>query len=304
MNYTVQEALKMGQSLLNEKEIPIIEARFMMEWILKKNFTELINAYQHQLSEVHFSEFMHLIEQRLQHVPLQYLLGHQNFFGHDFFVDKRVLIPRPETELLVEMTIQFIKELYGKGKRRVSILDLCTGSGCIIICIYNYFIEMKDKYPELLLSGYGADISSGALEVAAINESSIIGAKLIKWCEGNLFEALEQNVMPNEKHFDVIVSNPPYISPKDISELTPEVKDFEPFNALDGGSDGLDFYQSISKEAVKWLCNEGKIYFEIGNGQMKDIIKIMENNGFKAVKGEYDFYECERIVHGVYLKEA
>lgn len=304
MKYTVQEALKIGQNLLNEKEIPIVEARFMMEWILKKNFTELISVYQDQLSEVHFSEFLHLIEERLQHVPLQYLLGHQNFYGHDFFVDQRVLIPRPETELLVEMVIAYLKDFYKSGKRKLSILDLCTGSGCIIISIAKYFSDMNNIYPDMEIFYYGADISAGALEVAMLNEDKIIGSKRITWCKGDLFEAMSTNEQQSDERFDVIVSNPPYISPSDIVQLSPEVKDFEPTNALDGGTDGLDFYKKISSEAGKWLYNKGKIYFEIGKGQMNDIVNIMECNGFQKVTGEYDFYECERIVHGVFLKEA
>lgn len=304
MKYTIQDALKYGQSILDYKKIPPIEARFMLEWILKKNFTELINSYSDQLSEVHFDEYKELLNRRLEHVPIQYLLKHQSFYGYDFFVDERVLIPRPETERLVEMVIEQIVDSYRQGIRTYRILDMCTGSGCILISIMKYFEENTEHFGGMMLEGYGADISADALEVARFNEEQLLQKPCITWLNGDLFQALPTTKDGTLLQFQMIVSNPPYISPKDISELSSEVKDHEPYGALNGGITGLDFYHAISSQGRAYLDNQGKIYFEIGNGQMKDIIELMMTDGYNQVTGEYDLYRCERIVHGVFLREA
>jgi len=300
---SIRDLLKRGQNLLNEQKIPEIEARFILEWLVEKDFTQLINSYNDTINKDVSEEYFRLITKRMTHYPLQYLLNHQNFYGLDFYVDERVLIPRPETELLVEKIINDIKVLLSMGKNQVSILDLCTGSGCIILSIANFF---KTYFAEKDVIDYtGTDISIDALTVAQINEKSLLSSLIIHWKQGDLFDALSSSDGDfKRKKFDVIVSNPPYISPKDILTLEPEVNCFEPMNALDGGIDGLDFYEKISKESVDWLNHDGKLYFEIGHGQMKEVKEMLLKNEFANIEGLYDLYGCERIVQGVFLRES
>jgi len=310
---TIKELLKRGQSSFNEQGIPEIEARFILEWLVKMDFTQLINHYNDTISSDISEEYFRLITKRMTRYPLQYLLNNQNFYGFDYYVDERVLIPRPETELLVERIIKDIKDindLHQLGKHTFSILDLCTGSGCIILSIAKSIelylvdkVEMENNFQEI--NYIGTDISVDALAVAKINEENLFTSSKIQWRQGDLFGAISSKNSDFQcKKFDVIVSNPPYISPKDILTLEPEVNCFEPMNALDGGVDGLEFYAKIAKEATEWLNHGGKLYLEIGHGQMKDVKEMLLKNEFSNIEGMYDLYGCERIVQGVFLKES
>ena len=199
------------------------------------------------------------------------MIGTRDFFGLTFKVDENVLIPEQETELLVEEVIK-----HSEGK---SVLDMCTGSGCIAISIALFGKPSKVA---------ASDISHKALEVARENAKSLKAGE-ISFIQGDMFENVTDK-------FDIIVSNPPYIETGEIDELMPEVRDYIPRLALDGDEDGLKFYRIISKEAVKKLNKNGRIFYEIGYNQSRAVASILLENGFTDVKIMKDYSGLDRIV--------
>lgn len=212
--------------------------------------------------------------ERLAGKPLWYILGDTEFYGYKIKVDGRVLIPRPETELLAEMAVKSVEE----GDK---VLDLCTGSGCIAIAVRK---EVKDKE----ISVVAADISAGALEVAAQNAKD--NAADIKFIESDLFSNIRGK-------FNLIVCNPPYVRRSDIAGLAKEVKDHEPLSALDGGEDGLDFYRRLAAEAPKHLVRGGTLLMECGIGQAQAIVKLFGKFDYTMVSRDYN--DVERFVRAV-----
>ena len=220
------------------------------------------------------------VEQRLKHIPIQHILGHTDFMGFEFLTPPGALIPRADTEILVE---EVLKD-YHEGSK---ILDLCTGTGCIIISLISLTGDCR---------GVGTDISSEALKIADENRKLILGDKAdyLELRKGDLFDALKENEV-----FDLIVSNPPYIRSGDIEGLMPEVKDHDPLIALDGGEDGLDFYRKIISGARSHLLKGGEIFLEIGFDQAGSVTKFMEANGFKYINVIKDFSGNDRVVRAV-----
>ena len=211
--------------------------------------------------------------------PLAYILGEWEFHGLPLYVNEHVLIPRQDTEILVE---EVLKELHD-GMR---ILDMCTGSGCILISLLRYSNDCV---------GVGADISEKALLVAGENGKKLLGDHDVKWIHTDLFEKVEGK-------FDRIVSNPPYIRSQVIDTLMPEVREHEPLSALDGSEDGLIFYRKIIREAPKYLEYGGLLYFEIGYDQGEDVKCLMEEAGFIDVEVVQDYAGLDRVVYGTYIK--
>ncbi len=230
------------------------------------------------------SKINELLKRRIKKEPIQYLLGYTEFRNLKINVGKGVLIPRPETELLVEEAIKEIKRLKSSGKDRLNILDLCTGSGCIALAIAKEFPEN---------SVYGIDISEIALEYAFQN-ARLNGIKNVTFVRGSLFEPLSQ------LKYDLIVSNPPYIKRKDLINLQPEIKDWEPLDALDGGGDGLDYYRIIVPQAKNYLENNGVLVLEIGISQSDSIKKIAEETGYLEIRLVKDYANIERILIAKY----
>ena len=241
-------------------------------------------------------ELEEVLLKREQRVPLQYLMGECEFMGFDFSVDERVLIPRQDTECLVELAVEDIRNVKTqnrcefnnaadqKNEQKVKVLDLCTGSGCIGISV-----KKLCQNTEVTL----ADISEGALAVAKKNAENLnANVTLIR---GNLFENIEGR-------FDYILSNPPYIPSQVIQGLMPEVKDHEPRLALDGEEDGLAFYRRIIEQAPDYLNSNGRIYFEIGAEQGEDMIRLMTDRGFSEVKVHKDLAGLDRIATGIYSR--
>ena len=213
------------------------------------------------------------LERRSGRVPLQHILGTQEFMGMEFFVNAHVLIPRQDTETLVETVLNEQKN------RNISVLDMCTGSGCIAVSLK-------------ALGGYArvaaADISSEALEVAEKNA----GTYPVEFRQSDMFAAFE----PGRDMFDVIVSNPPYIPSEVIEGLEPEVRDHEPRLALDGEADGLKFYRILAERSMAYLKPGGKIYMEIGFDQGKDVSELFEQAGFEGLKVIKDMAGLDRVV--------
>ena len=226
-----------------------------------------------------------MIGKRALRIPLQQILGVQEFMGVSFFVNRHVLIPRQDTETLVEL---ILKEHPGQGER---ILDLCTGSGCIAVSL-----ALRGRYKTIT----AVDLSSEALKVAAKNCERLLGEgenegrqyPKVDLRQGDLFMALKQG----EEPFDLLVSNPPYIPTAVIEGLEPEVRDFEPRMALDGSGDGLEFYRRIALEGKAFLKKGASIYLEIGYDQGTSVKAILESNGFRHIRIVQDQAGRDRVV--------
>lgn len=208
------------------------------------------------------AKYLSRIEKRKMHIPLQYIINKQNFYGLDFYVDESVLIPRYDTENIVDRIVKDCKE-----NKCLSVLDLCTGSGCIAVSL------KKNGFEKV----YAADISDKALAVAKHN-AKLNNADII-FLQSDLYENF-----PKEIRFDIIVSNPPYISTDKIAELETQVKDFEPKLALDGGKDGLDFYKKILKLSKDFINKSGRLYLEIGYDQAKEVVDLAKKEGYYNIQ--------------------
>ncbi|WP_028845533.1 peptide chain release factor N(5)-glutamine methyltransferase [Thermodesulfovibrio thiophilus] len=218
-----------------------------------------------------------LVKRRLKKEPLQYILEECEFYNIRIKVGQGVLIPRPETEILVEEVIKRKDLIINRGK---TILDLCTGSGCIALAIAKNIPQSKV---------YGIDLSKRAIFYA--NETKTLNnIKNASFIVGNLFEPLKK------KLFTCITANPPYIKTEEIYTLQSEVKDYEPFEALNGGADGLQFYREILKRAKEYLINDGLIFLELGLGQTETVKDISKSNGFEIIKNVKDLAGIERVM--------
>ncbi len=280
---TIKEILiKYCKELENISDTP----RLDVEMLLKKALGDVDSMYirmylDKQLTQEQEKYFLEMIKERLNERPIAYIIGNREFMGLDFFVKEGVLIPRPDTETLVEEIINICNNRTG-----LNILDIGTGSGAITISLAKYL----DKSHVV-----SADISDIALEIASKNAISNNVDERIDFIKSDVFS----NV-PQEEKFDLIVSNPPYIRKADIDGLDRQVKDFEPYNALEGGEDGLDFYRKITKESKDFLKNKGILAYEVGHDQAYDVSEIMRENGFEGIYTKRDLQGFERVVIGFY----
>lgn len=273
MNYT--EAFLMGMQKLKEAEIgeAQLDVRLLLEEVCGTDHNTLLCHGDREVSEAEEEQYRKALEQRAVHVPLQHLLGYQDFMGLRFQVNEHVLIPRQDTEILVEEAMRYLHD----GMR---ILDLCTGSGCILLSLLHYSNDCE---------GVGVDISQEALRVAAQNAELLdIKADFLK---SDLYEKVTGK-------FDLLVSNPPYIERKVIPTLMEEVREYDPYIALDGGEDGLDFYRRIIGGAQDYLKRGGQILMEIGSGQAKAVSELLREAGFKEIDVCRDFAGLDRVVSG------
>lgn len=273
MNYT--EAFLMGMQKLKEAEIgeAQLDARLLLEEVCGTDHNTLLCHGDREVSETEEEQYRKALEQRAVHVPLQHLLGYQDFMGLRFQVNEHVLIPRQDTEILVEEAMRYLHD----GMR---ILDLCTGSGCILLSLLHYSNDCE---------GTGVDISKEALQVAALN-AELLGIKA-DFLKSDLYEKVTGK-------FDLLVSNPPYIERKVIPTLMEEVREYDPYIALDGGEDGLDFYRRIIGGAQDYLKRGGQILMEIGSGQAKAVSELLREAGFKEIDVCRDFAGLDRVVSG------
>ena len=273
MNYT--EAFLLGMQKLKEAEIgeAQLDARLLLEEVCGTDHNTLLCHGDREVSEKEEEQYRKTIEQRAQHVPLQHILGYQDFMGLRFHVNEHVLIPRQDTEILVEEAMRYLHD----GMR---ILDLCTGSGCILLSLLHYSNDCE---------GTGVDISKEALQVAALN-AELLGIKA-DFLKSDLYEKVTGK-------FDLLVSNPPYIERKVIPTLMEEVREYDSYIALDGGEDGLDFYRRIIGGAQDYLKRGGQILMEIGSGQAQAVSELLREAGFKEIDVCRDFAGLDRVVSG------
>lgn len=270
---TIREMCKEGQALLQDNDVPNadIDARMLLEHLLGITSSEYYCQFDKVIEEDVYNEYIKLIVKRATHYPLQYIIGTQDFMGLEFDVNDNVLIPRWETEMLVEEVLKICD-------KRDAILDMCTGSGCIITSI---------KKLGKVKKAVGVDISEKAIEVSKANAEKI-GAE-VEFVVSDLFE----NVLGT---YDIIVSNPPYIKTKVIEGLMPEVRRFEPMIALDGSEDGLYFYEKIVEASLDYLKPNGYIFFEIGHDQGKEVAMILIKHDYEDIQVLKDYAGNDRIV--------
>lgn len=274
---TYEQVLREGKAFLNAAKIEDYESdgwlllANVLGWTRTRFFLDGAKECPAELAE----QYKALLKQRANHVPTQHLLGIQEFMGLQFQVNEHVLIPRQETEQLVE----WVMECAPQGSQ---ILDLCTGSGCIAI-------SLKSLRPDLTMTA--VDLSEAALRVARANGAA--NHTKIQWIQSDLFQKVEQT-------YDCIVSNPPYITWAELETLTAEVLEHEPRMALDGGEDGLDFYRQIIEEARNHLREGGMLFFEIGYDQGTTVPELMKRAGYEQVQCRKDYAGMDRMVCGVY----
>lgn len=274
----IKEILKKGYDILKENNIeePNLKVRRLLANILEKEKEYLIINENEEINNNKIERFFSYIERLKNFEPIQYILNEQEFMGLKFFVNENVLIPQPDTETLVEEVIKICDKF--DGNREIKILDLCTGSGAIAISLS---ITLKER-----VKVYASDISEEALRVA--NTNVIKNSLKIELIQSNLFENIDLQ-------FDIIVSNPPYIETETLKNLPEEVKK-EPQIALDGGEDGLKFYNEIILNAKKHLNTNGYLAFEIGYNQKEKVEEIFKKNNYKNIFSKKDLSGNNRVV--------
>lgn len=262
----INEALNDARTLLKENNIDEREARLLLAFSLEIPIQKLLIQKTCTLRE--YSKYMKIINKRASGIPYAYIVGHKEFMKLDFEVNKNVLIPRDDTEILVQEVIKLNKK---------KILDMCTGSGCIAISLAKY---IEDSIVDAV------DISEKALTIAKVNAKK--NNVCVNFIKSNLFTEVEEK-------YEIIVSNPPYIKTEDLRDLQLEVKN-EPMKALDGGKTGLYFYKKIIKEAPKYLKPNGILALEIGYDQAKDVSNLLSKNGYENIEVIKDLSGNDRTI--------
>ena len=257
-------ALKNAEDILKKSQIPSwrLDAEILLSEVLRKDRSELIIRNNIKISNKKAFTFNRYIDRRKKFEPVAYILNNKEFFSLDFFVNKNSLIPRPETELMVEKAVKIYKN------KHPNVLDIGTGSGCIIISVLRHIPKSR---------GIGLDISKDAIKVAKFNSERLLKVynKRIKFMNLSIEE------LSNNRIFDLILANPPYINSKDIRNLSTDIKRYEPKIALDGGKDGLDVIKKVIYKSSKILKYDGTLAIEIGNNQYFAVSKLLRKNGFK-----------------------
>ena len=281
MRVTVLEAIQKSAEFLGKKnvEAPRLQAELLLAHLLKMPRMKLYLNFDRQLTTAETDTLREFIKRRGQREPLQHITGSTSFCGFEMAVNRHVLIPRPETEQLAELGWQFLSTI---NRQPATGLDFCTGSGCLAIAI-----AAKNPNAKIVAT----DISAEALALAKENAARNNVAGKIEFLQGDGFAALATGAQ-----FDLIVSNPPYIPSAEIETLEPEVRDFDPRLALDGGADGLDFYRLLAAEAKPFLKPAGKIMVEFGDGQADAIKKILESEKWIVEAVREDYSQRARIL--------
>ena len=274
---SLNEVLNEARNILKENDIDEREARLLLAFSLGLPIEKLIIKKECTVRE--YQKYIKIINMRASKIPYAYIVGHKEFMKLNFKVDQNVLIPREDTEVLINEVIRRVRALHNLDSIRI--LDMCTGSGCIAISLAKYINGSKVT---------AVDISEKALKIARFNANE--NNVEVSFINSNLFEVLSK-----DEKFDIIVSNPPYIKKAVIDELQEEVKK-EPKIALDGGVSGLEFYEKIVNQASYYLNDRGILAFEIGYDQGKEVSELMKKNGYKNVIIIKDLSENDRVVIG------
>lgn len=280
----LRDLIKQGASLLEKSGIlfPRKEAQYILASILEKDFLYLVVHDQQPISQEVEALFFSYIKERGDRKPFSKIMGKRFFYGHEINVSLDTLDPRPESETLIDAVLEDVDE-----KENIRILDLGTGSGCLILAL---LYKLKNA------QGLAVDISGKALKIAEENAKKLGLLNRVDFIKSDWMQAL-----PTDEKFDIVISNPPYIAENTIETLDPEVKLYDPYLALNGGSDGLMCYRCIAKEVFKNIKNKTKIFFEIGAGQENEILYIMKKEGYLC---EREFYDLSGRVRCLKFKKA
>lgn len=278
---TLRDAVNYGKQFLEDFGIENAQydATELLLLVMGISRTQYLINSMDKIDSGKLAEYAELINKRAEHIPLQHITGIVNFYGREYKVNANVLIPRQDTEILVEEVMKLTN-----SESRV--LDMCTGSGCIIISLAAAGHTAEYEY-----GAVGVDISDKAIEVAEYN-SKLNGVSYVEFVKSNMFAELRDTGVK----FDVIVSNPPYIPTKDIRELSDEVKLHDPLLALDGDEDGLKFYRAITRNAVDYLNKGGYLCYEIGYNQAQDVSDILLSCGYNDIRVVKDLAGLDRVV--------
>ena len=274
------EAIKIGSSLLKENNIPsyILDSEILLSKTLNKSREDILINLDKRINKNNISIFKKYLLRRSRNEPIAYILEEKEFWSKQFTVNKNTLIPRPETELLVDKILKLYKE------KKISILDIGTGSGCIILSLLS---TLK------LSTGIGIDISKNAIEIAKKNAAKHNLSNRVRFF-------IKSCISVYGKKFDLIVSNPPYIEKKDIKNLSKDIKMYEPKLALDGGNDGLDLIKKVIYKSKSILKINGMLALEIGNEQIIKVSKILIDNNFRIKNVIKDYKNNVRCVFANY----
>lgn len=280
----INKLIRLGVDKIKGRQYgnPILEATLLLGKLLKVDKVYIYTHGDEEVPDFVVDKFFEMIDRRKEGYPIQYIINEKEFMGLDFYVEEGVLIPRPDTEILVEYVLDYIDKVYGKEK--IDLLDIGIGSGAIGLSI---------AYYKKNTNVYGVDISDVALKVSNINKErfNLDNVTLIK---SNLFENIDRN-----KRFHIIAANPPYISKHDMEDLQEEVRKYEPSIALEGGLDGLDFYRRIIPESKHYLHEKGLLILEIGYDQNIEVRNMMKSEGFIDIETLKDLQGLDRVVLGI-----
>ncbi len=281
---TVLQAIQRSVDFLSKKgvESPRLQAELLLAHVLQVPRMKLYLDFERILTDDRQAALRELVQRRGRREPLQHILGTACFCGLDLEANGDVLVPRPETELLAELGWKFLKKAAERGDAPPTALDFGTGSGCIAIAIAVQCPAAKVV---------ALDISTAALALARRNAARYAVDSRIEFLAGDGFAAL-----PGKAKFDLVISNPPYIPTAEIATLDPEVRDHDPRQALDGGTDGLDFYRRLAREAAALLRPEGRIMVELGHGQEEAVTKIFKDEMWVVEFVEPDYHRVPRIL--------
>ncbi len=303
MIWTLMSALQWSADFLKIKgsETPRVDAEWLLSSVLGFQRVELYTNFDRPLNDVEREKYRNFIRRRALGEPVAYILGGKAFAGLDFQVSPSVLIPRPETELLVEHVTRAIQSALSEDpNRKIRILDAGTGSGCVAISVAKWWLEkvvptgQASSGASLLVDAW--DVSDDALAVAATNSRRHGTGDLVRFIKSDM---LDPDSYSKEDSWDFIVSNPPYIGDEEFSQLSPGVKDFEPRLALWGYPDGLYFYQQLAQFARRSMAEQGKLFLEIGFQQGDSVKRLLESNGWASVRVELDYARHPRNVIAV-----
>ena len=285
----IGDLLSKGKMLLKKNGVENAEQEsvLLLSYLLNRKKSDLFLNRHLPVSPKKVKQYYRWLRQRRKGYPVQYITGFQNFMGLEFVVTEKVLIPRPETELLVEEVIQLIEAI--PDRKQICLMDIGVGSGVIPITICHYFKD-KNKFIDF----YAVDISPHAIEIASRNARRLHCHNNIHFFQGNLFQPFQRKEQFD--YFDGIISNPPYISKKEWDNLSDEIRLFEPSLALLGGEKGIDFYETIIREAPCFLKPGGFLALEIGHQQKNIVCQMLKNNpNFqKEIKTFRDYYQNDR----------
>jgi release factor glutamine methyltransferase len=282
--WTIQKVLNWTVEYFQNRQVPDarLSAELLLSWILHLKRMDLYLQFERILTPAELAQFKELIQRRSRYEPVQYILGEQEFMGLTFTITPAVLIPRPETELLIEAALN---EIQSRNNHHLNILDVGTGSGAIAISLAHFCGKC---------SVTANDISSPALELARKNAENL-GTDNVKFI---LAEAMKLPGLLHDK-FHIIVSNPPYVSENHYLELHPQIRNYEPRDALWGGKDGLDFYRSFIPAVPELLVKDGTLFLEIGYDQKDEIYKMLSDLPAKHIDFIRDYQKIDRIVKAV-----